>query len=107
MIGKPKESDWKVYRNLVPQLRERYLKEKNEVLATRLKALGKTETERFWDAFEQMKKEKKVLESCLDDFSRSNMFFSMTLMLKCGMLKKEDLNVFSKELQSELSAFVG
>jgi len=32
MEGNPKESDWKAFRKMVPELRERYLEEKDDIL---------------------------------------------------------------------------
>ena len=89
MNGKVKESDWKRFRKIVPELREAYLKEKNRELARILTDSKKTPTEQFWDAFEKMKKERKILVDCLDGHSRSNMFMSMALMCRYGMLKEE------------------
>lgn len=89
---------------MVVDLRERYLKEKNHELAVMLTAPDKTPTEQFWDTFERMKKEQKILVDCLDRHSRSNMFFAMTLMLNYGMLKEEDLEGFSEELRRDLSS---
>ena len=104
MFEKPKESDWKRFRKIVPDLRERYLKEKNHELVGMLTAPDKTPTEQFWDTFERMKKEGKILTDCLDPHSRSNMFMSMMLMLRYGMLIEEDLEGFSEELQRELTS---
>ena len=106
MNGKPKESDWKRYRDMVSDLRERYLKEKNQELIDMLSALDKTPTEQFWDTLERMKKEKRILQDCLDPHSRSKMFMSMMLMLRCGMLKEEDLEGFSDELKGELNSLL-
>jgi protein-tyrosine phosphatase len=50
-----------------------------------------------------MKKEKKILEDCLDGHSRSGMDISMLLMLRYGMLKEEDMKGFSEELQEQLT----
>ena len=106
MTGKPKESDWKRYRDMVSDLRERYLKEKNQELAEMLTSSDKTPTERFWDTLERMKKEGKILQDCLDPHSRSNMFMSMMLMLRYGMLKEEDLEGFSEELHHDLTSIL-
>jgi hypothetical protein len=103
MNGKPKESDWKQFRSMVEFLRERYLKEKNQKLNQILTDNDRTGTEQFWDTFEEMKKEKKVLQDCLDGHSRSKMYISMLLMLRCGMLKENDLKGFSEELQEQLT----
>ena len=106
MNGKPKESDWKRFRDMVLDLRERYLKEKNHELVGILTSPDKTPTEQFWDTLERMNKEKRILQDCLDRHSRSNMFMSMILMLRYGMLKEEDLEGFSEELQDELTSFI-
>jgi hypothetical protein len=103
MNGKPKESDWKQFRDMVEFLKERYLKEKNRKLDQILADSERTATDQFWDTFEAMKKEKKVLQDCLDGHSRSKMYFSMFLMLRHGMLKEKDLKAFSEELQEQLT----
>ncbi len=50
MKGKLKESDWKTFRSIVPELRERYLTEKNKEIVAIFMDEGRTPTERFWDA---------------------------------------------------------
>ena len=102
MNGDPKESDWKQYRDMVEFLKERYLKETNHKLCEILTDSERSATDQFWDTFEEMKKEKRVIQECLDRHSRSYMYLSMLLMLKCGMLKEEDLKGFSGELQERL-----
>jgi hypothetical protein len=122
MTGNPKESDWKRYRGMVADLRERYLKEKNQELADMLTSSDKTPTERFWDSLERMKivprhfadmtesrrdiGPERILQDCLDPHSRSNMFMSMMFMLRYGMLKEEDLEGFSEELQHDLTSIL-
>ncbi len=97
------ESDWRTFRDMVPMLRERYLAELNARIVHMLTAPHKNETERFWDSFELMEKEAKVLQQCLDGHSRSRMWVFMISMLRVGMLKREDLSQFSEELQRELA----
>jgi len=63
----------------------------------------KNETERFWDALEGMEKEAKVLRRCLDGHSRSSMRRFMLSMISAGMLKQEDMGVFSEQLQKQVS----
>ena len=94
------ESDWRKFRAMVPLLREWYLTEHNARIAGKLVDSGKNETERFWDAMEEMEKQAKVLRSCLDGHSRSNMWLYVMVMVRHGMLRKEDLEGFSEELKS-------
>lgn len=102
------ESDWRAFRDMVTMLRERYLTERNARIVAVLTCSGKTETERFWDAMEQMEREARVLRDCLDGHSRSMMSFYMLLMIRAGMLRREDMGVFSESLQQQVSyAFEG
>lgn len=96
------KSDWKLICDMLPKLRERYLAEQNARLARLLAETGKTETERFWDTFQEMKRQSKVLRDCLDGYSRSSMWMNMRLMMTVGMLKQEDLAAFSEEVQAEM-----
>jgi hypothetical protein len=96
------EADWKKFRDMTPQLRERYLTEQNQRMIALLSDPAKTQTQRFWDTLDEMKQEAKTLQACLDGHSRSNMLFHMALMLRAGLLKKEELHVFSEALQDRL-----
>jgi hypothetical protein len=83
---KPKESDWKKFRNSLDKWRERYLKRKNEEIAKILKDSNLSETEKFWNIVEFQKKESKILRNCLDGYSRSNMSLHMSLMERHNMI---------------------
>jgi hypothetical protein len=98
----PIESDWRMFRAIVPVLRERYIAERNAKIRRLFDDPAKTDTERFWDAYEEIRKEAKILTSCLDGHSRSKMWFYMTLMRNADMLKKEDLATFSAEIQKQV-----
>lgn len=97
------KADWKLICEMLPALRERYLAEQNVRLASLLAEPGKTDTERFWDTFEEMRRQSKILRECLDGYSRSSMWMNMRLMLRVGMLKPEDLAAFSDGLRAELT----
>lgn len=97
------KEDWKRICEMLPMLRERYLAEQNARLAGLLAGPGKTETDRFWDTFEEMKSQSKILRDCLSGYSRSSMWMNMRLMLRIGMLKPEDLAAFSDELREALT----
>jgi hypothetical protein len=107
MEGKVKESDWKTFRKLVPELRERYLTEKNKGLIAIFMDESRTPTERFWDAREQIEKERKILEACLDGHSRSSMRWYMYLMYRHGMLSDSDLENFSEDLRNTIKLVNG
>ena len=96
------ESDWKKFSAMIPVWRERYLAERNARIVRKLTNPKKTETERFWDAEEQIPKEAKTLRRCFDDISRSKMWLRLMEMRAAGMLKREDLADFSAELQKQV-----
>ena len=99
---KPKESDWKKFRNSLDRWRELYLKRKNDEIRAILEDNNLNETEKFWDIVAFQKNELKILRNCLDGFSRSNMSLHMALMKKYKMICKEDIEEFSEELQEYL-----
>jgi hypothetical protein len=102
MEGKPKETDWKAFRKMVSDLRERYLKEKNKEISAILMDKGRTPTERFWDARERIEKERKILVDCLDGHSRSKLKQFMFLMYRHGMLNDLDLENFSEDIRNDI-----
>jgi hypothetical protein len=97
------ESDWRKFCEMVPKLRERYLIERNARIARMLTNPEKSETERFWDAMQEMEREARVLRQCLDGHSRSKMWLYILTMIRAGMLRKGDIEVFSEELQKEVA----
>ena len=103
---KPKESDWKKFRNSLDKWRELYLKRKNEEIRTIIEDNNLDETEKFWNIVDFQKKESKILRDCLDGFSRSNMVLHMALMKKYKMIGEEDIEEFSEELQELLKNIV-
>lgn len=92
------ESDWKIFKKNVVIWRERYLAQKNTEIAAMLTNSDKNPSDQFWDAMELMKKESKILVSCLDNHSRSKMTISLHLMIKYGLIREPDLALFSEEL---------
>jgi len=106
MEGKPKESDWKTFRKVVPELRERYLAEKNKEIVSIFTDEGRTPTQQFWDARERIEKERKILESCLDGHSRSRMIGYMYLMYRHGLLIDSDLENYSEDLRNDINSLL-
>ena len=102
---KPKESDWKKFRNSLDKWRELYLKRKNDEIRAILEDNNRDETDKFWDIVEFQKNESIKLRDCLDDISRSKMFMHMLFMKKYKMICKEDIEEFSEELQKLFKDF--
>jgi hypothetical protein len=99
------ESDWKAFRKIVPELRERYIQKRNAEIAAILQAPDQTETERFWNVHEKITKEAEILESCLDGHRRSRMVAFIYEMLAVGLMDREDLAIFSPEIRERATAW--
>lgn len=93
------KSDWKIISAMVPQLRERFLVEHNAKIVHMLTDASKTETERFWDAKEEMERVARMLRDCLDGRTRNNLQERLLLMKRVGMIKDEEIAELSEELQ--------
>jgi len=97
------EADWKQYSALVPVVRERYLAARNQELAVLLANEAEEASERFWEAEGRVRDIARILNNCFGHHSRSNMHFSLVLMIGHGLLTREDTTDFSDELKATLS----
>jgi hypothetical protein len=96
------EADWKKFRAMTVEWRERYLATQNVRLARLLTNPKKSETERFWEAEEQLAKIAKIVRRCLDDLRRSTMIIRLMEMRAAGMITRDDLADFSDELRKQI-----
>ena len=99
MRDKPKETDWRRFRDLAPELRERYLQARNEELVSVLGDSGLSQTEGFWKIEKRTREIAKVLHECLDGHSRSKMELFIMVMITHRMMTEDDLSGFSDEVQ--------
>ena len=106
MSEPPKETDWKKFRTIVPELRERYLLARNLELIAILQDESKTPTEQFWSVSERVEKIGDILRSCLDGHTRSKMVYYLLLMYRHHLLTNEDLKGFSEELVDRITRSV-
>lgn len=105
MFSEPTKSDWKIFRAMLPELRERYLDMTNREIASLLSEPGKTSTERFWASEEKIRKEVKILKACLDGYTKGSMKERVLIMYRHGMFLEADILRFSETFQSEFRAF--
>jgi hypothetical protein len=101
-MNEPRESDWRRFRALLPVWRERYLAERNPRIATVLRDAKKTETERFWEAEKMIEQNARILARCLNDIRRSRLWERLAEMRAARMIRREDLEEFSPELQKQV-----
>jgi len=101
-MKKAKESDWRTFRDSLVAWRERYLETVTKQLTDLLRDKDRTPTERFWEAKERIDKEAKILQDCLDGYSRSKMEMKLDRMYRYELIGDEDLERFSEELRERL-----
>lgn len=101
--NQPAESDWKNFRSIVPELRERYLRARNTELISILQGESLTPTEKFWTASERIDEIGDILRACLDDHRRSRMMHALRLMYHHKMITDEDLDGFSEEVRRRIA----
>jgi hypothetical protein len=101
--NEPAESDWKMFRSIVPALRERYLRARNTELMAVFQSESLTPTEQFWKVNKRMEEIGGILRTCLDGHRRSQMMHAMRLMHHHQMITDEDLNGFSEEVRERIA----
>ena len=103
MHDRPEEKDWRAFRELVPKLRERYIRARNKELAAILVDEERSPTEQFWELEERAGEIAQTLRACLDGHSRTKMRMFIVEMLGCGMMTADDLSAFSEELRQRMA----
>jgi len=98
-----KEADWKRFKKILPELRERYLRKVNNELTALLNDNSKTPTEQFWAVEKRTRQEAKILRTCFDGYSRSRLTLHIMNMYHCGIMEDEDIAEFSEDIQNLLS----
>ncbi|MGM0601319.1 MAG: hypothetical protein ACQETH_16025 [Candidatus Rifleibacteriota bacterium] len=106
MFTQPTKADWKKFMNILPELRERYLKNRNKEISNLFLNVNQTATENFWNTKEIIAKEAKILQDCLDGISKSKMKERIIIMFRYGLFQKKDIKSFSLELQKEFLDFI-
>ena len=101
-MKKPNESDWRHFRDSLAEWRERYLEKINPEIADILASDEGTPTEKFWKAKEEMDRQARILQDCLDGYSRSKMWRHLLLMYRHGLVDETDLEAFSDELREDI-----
>ena len=102
MYSQPLESDWKVYRKRVAEWRDRYLSRKNVEILAILTDEARMPTAQFWDTYEKMEKEARLLDDSLGRFARSQMMTNLMVMYQRGIVEDADLEEFSEELREQI-----
>ena len=95
-----KESDWKLFRKLLPEWQERFMGRLLGEYSTMIAGQGLA-SDRFWRLQERLQKDvRKVGVSA--DMRRSVMVMNLRSLLHEGAITKDDLDGFSDELRQSI-----
>ena len=95
-----KESDWKLFRKLLPEWQERFMGRLLGEYATMIAGQGSA-SDRFWTLQERLQKDVRKV-GVRADMRRSVMDMNLWSLLHEGAITKDDLDGFSNELRQSL-----
>ena len=95
-----KESDWKLFRKLLPKWQERFMERLLGGYAKMIAGQGLA-SDRFWKLQKRLQKDVRKVGVCAD-MRRSVMVMNLLSLLHEGAITKDDLDGFSDELRQSL-----
>ena len=98
------ESDWRLFKKLLPIWQERYL---DKVIEDYKIILNREEPSsgKFWELSNRMSKDKKSPGVILHDIKRSEMHYHILALLKHKIIKESDLEEFSDDLKISVKSW--
>lgn len=95
------ESDWKLFRQKLPDWQEAYIDKLNREYASLLTGTG-TASDKFWELEKRISSDKHRMG--IDArMSRSNMYTNLLGLLQDGVITLDDLVDFSIDLQERMT----
>ena len=95
-----KESDWKLFRKLLPKWQERFMERLLGGYAKMIAGQGLA-SDRFWKLQERLQKDVRKV-GVRAELKRSVMVINLRSLLREGAISKDDLDGFSDELRQSL-----
>ena len=96
-----KESDWKLFRKLLPEWQERFMGRLLDEYSTMIAGQGLA-SDRFWRLQERLQKDVRKT-GVRTEMKRSVMIVNLRSLLREGAISKDDLDGFSEELRQLLA----
>ena len=96
-----KESDWKLFRKLLPEWQERFMGKLLGEYSTMIAGQGLA-SDRFWRLQERLQKDVRKT-GVRAEMKRSVMIMNLLSLLREGAISKDDLDGFSEELRQSLT----
>lgn len=100
------ESDWKLFRKMLPQWQERYMEKLIDQYVEILNGNGEASS-RFWALEERIKKDKLSSGVMVNDIRRSTMRCEIANLLADNAITLDDLDGFTEDIKSYAQRCVG
>lgn len=100
-----KKSDWKLFRELLPQWQENYMDKLDHEYIAILSRSDENPSTNFWELDERMKKDKrrKGVQMRLE---KKSVVYDILELIRDGVIDMEDLSDFSDELKEDLQFLI-
>ena len=92
------KSDWKLYREKMPDWQEDYMARLNNEYIALLSAGDKIASDKFWELDKRIKNDRRH-PGVIIEVSKSNAVFDIVHLIRHGVIKYDDLTDFSDNLQ--------
>ena len=99
------KSDWKLFREKVPQWQEHYMEKLCREYIQMLSSPGNA-SEHFWELEKRMKQDKKN-PGVLLELRKSETIWDIAIFVKNKIITMDDLDGFSNELKEAVSMSLG
>lgn len=100
------ESDWKRFRTLHKVLLERFSERILAELTAAIQSREQSAHDRYIKAYNLIRERDKEMAQAFDDFRRSTAFLQLCIMRRMGLLKDDELELFSEETKSGVKSLV-
>ena len=98
------EADWKLFRSKIAVWQENYIDKLNKVYIEILNS-DSNPPEKFWELEKRINNDKKH-PGVVIQVKRSTMIYNMAILLRDGVITKDDLEEFSDELKESIDVIL-
>ena len=95
------KSDWKLFNSRIVEWQEAYMEKLIKKYTVLLNGEGDA-SEKFWKLEERIKKDRKH-PGVIMELEKQNMVFDIARLIKCRVIKMDDLEGFSEELKAQVT----
>ena len=94
------KSDWKKFREIVPEWQERYMAKLNKEYI-KILSQDKNASDNFWELANSIKKDQKS-PGVIIEYHKQDVFFDVIRLFKDGVITDEDLADFSDDFRDTI-----